>query len=283
MAILKIISHGKTNKSKIQLLKYVLNPKKTKEEFCYVTGDYQLNNITPQNVYQEFQRVRTLFEKNKIANCRTYTHGTIAFAKGEIKPEEVRDFAIEFVEKVYPNHQALIATHMDSEHGHAHFVLEPVSFVDGKMLHTSKIDLEKAKIICNEMCLERSLHVPEKGKHYDGSDYKSGEVTAWKKNKHHMLAQSSKKAYLNDLACAVKVCMKVARSEKEFSGLMQNEYGWTVVLKDSRKNVTFVDAEGHRVRDTNLKKTFNIEISKEILRDKFEYDRKIEYENRRVR
>ena len=91
MAILKIISHGKTNKSKMQLLKYVLNPQKTKEEFCYVTGDYQLNNITPQNVYQEFQRVRTLFEKNKIANCRTYTHGTIAFAKGEIKPEEAKN------------------------------------------------------------------------------------------------------------------------------------------------------------------------------------------------
>ena len=242
MAILKIISHGKTNKAKMQLLKYILNPQKTNEELCYVTGDYQLENITPTNVYQEFQRVRTLFGKDKMTNNRTYTHGTIAFAQGELNPDGVGEFVNQFVAKAYPKHQALVAVHTDTEHPHAHFVLEPVSFVDGKMLHTSKKDLEKAKILCNEMCLERSLHVPEKGYHYDGKRFDVGVVTAWNKEKYHMLAESEKKSYLVDLAHSVEMCLKIAKSRNEFCCLLENEFGWSAIWKEGKKNITFVDA-----------------------------------------
>ena len=41
---------------------------------------------------------------------------------------------------------------------------------------------------------------------------------------------------------------------------------WEDLLwKDSKKNIVFTDAEGHRVRDTNLNKTFQLDISKESL------------------
>lgn len=273
MAILKIISHGKTNKAKMQLLKYVLNPKKTKEELCYVSGDYQMDCITAKNVYHEFRRIRELFGKENTTNSRTYTHGTIAFSQGEISPDKVRDFVSEFVEKVYPKHQVLVAVHTDTNHPHAHFLIEPVSFVDGRMLHTSKKDLERAKSVCNEMCLERSLSVAKKGHHYDGSKFEIGDVTAWTKDKYHMLLKSPRKAYLAELAYAVKTCLKVSKNQAEFCRLLENEYGWSVIWKDSKKNITFVDAEGHRVRDTNLNKTFNFDISKESLSYKFSQSR----------
>ena len=51
---------------------------------------------------------------------------------------------------------------------------------------------------------------------------------------------------------------------------MEHEYGWTVTWKDSKKNIVFTDGEGHRVRDSNLSKTFNINISKEGLTREFE-------------
>lgn len=225
MAILKIISHGKNNRAKRQLLQYILNKEKTEENLCCVCGDYQKEHITPQDVYQEFQRIRKLFGKDKKKDSRTYTHGTISFAKGEISPEEVKEFVQEFVEKVYPNHQAVIASHTDTEHRHAHFVIEPVSFLDGTMLHTSKKDLEQAKEICNEMCRERALSVPEKGHHYDGSQFDEGEVTTWNRNKYYMMIKSPKKAYMADLAYAVEVCKKLARSKEEFCRLLGNEYG----------------------------------------------------------
>jgi hypothetical protein len=51
---------------------------------------------------------------------------------------------------------------------------------------------------------------------------------------------------------------------------MENEYGWTVTWKDGKKNIVFTDSENHRVRDSNLNKTFNIDVSKEGLTREFE-------------
>ena len=41
-------------------------------------------------------------------------------------------------------------------------------------------------------------------------------------------------------------------------------------VAEKRGLIVFTDSEGHRVRDSNLSKTFNIEISKEALTHEFE-------------
>ena len=110
MAILKIISHGKTNAGKRRVLQYVLDPKKTNPDLCAVSGDFQAEEITPQTVYKSCTLTRALFNKVSLGG-RTYTHGTIAFAPGEISPEDAAEFAEEFVAKVYPNNQVLTAVH----------------------------------------------------------------------------------------------------------------------------------------------------------------------------
>lgn len=268
MAILKIISHGKTNAGKRRVLQYVLDPKKTEPHLCAVSGDFLAEEITPKTVYKSYARTRALFNKESLGR-RTYTHGTIAFAPGEISPEDATEFAEEFVLKVYPQNQVLTAVHTDAEHIHVHFIVEPVSFWDGRMLHTSKYDLDRAKKICNEMCRARGLSVSQKGRHADGTVFREGEVTTWSKNKYHQMAQDPGQSYLVDLAVAVQDCAAVAESQEEFCSLLEHEYGWTVTWKDSRKNITFTNSEGKRVRDSNLSKTFNIRISKEDLQYEF--------------
>ena len=44
--------------------------------------------------------------------------------------------------------------------------------------------------------------------------------------------------------------------------------GWDVTWKDSRKNLTFTDAAGNKVQDTNLSKTFQASISKAMFEGK---------------
>ena len=268
MAILKIISHGKSRAAKRQILQYVLNPNKTKEQLCHVSGDYQKSETTYQSVYREFERVRNIFGKDRVRG-RTYTHGTVAFAPGEVTAEEAAVFASAFAERVYPNHQVLTAVHTDTEHIHAHFVVEPVSYLDGTMLHTSKRDLENAKQICNAMCRERSLSVAQKGYHADGTAFEAGNITAWDKNKWHQMAEDPHGAYLVDLVIAVQDCTHTARNREEFCKQMEYEYGWTVIW-NNRKYITFVNSEGKRVRDTNLSKTFHLNITKESLEHEFE-------------
>lgn len=269
MAILKIISHNKTTAGTRRLLNYVLDPKKTEPHLCAVSGDFPDEDVTPQTVYRNYARLRELFHKASPGG-RICTHGTVSFAPGEVTAEQAAAFAAEFAERIYPNHQVLTATHTDTgDRIHFHFVVNDVSFVDGSMLHTSKQDLERAKQICNEMCRNRGWSVAQKGRHADGSSFAEGEVTAWNKNKWHQMAQDPEQSYLVALALAVQDCMAAAGSKDEFSRMLEHEYGWTVTWKDSKKNVVFTNADGKKVRDSNLSKTFNLNINKESLQYEF--------------
>ena len=269
MAVMKMISHNKTTAGTRRLLAYVLDPKKTESHLCAVTGDFRDDEVTPQTVYRNYALVRELYKKDR-AGGRICTHGTVSFAPGEITPEQATEFASEFVERIYPNHQVLITTHIDTGvRIHFHFVVNGTSYVDGAALHTSKHDLVRAKQICNEMCRERGLSVAQKGRHADGSAFAEGEVTAWNKNKWHQMAEDPKQSYLVELALAVQDCMTAAGSKEEFSQMLEHEYGWAVTWKDSKKNIVFTNAEGKRVRDSNLSKTFTLNISKEALQYEF--------------
>ena len=269
MAIVKVISHNKTTAGTRRLLSYVLDPKKTEPNLCAVSGDFRDEEITPRTVYQNYTRVREQYKKTR-AGGRVCTHGTVSFAPGEITPEAATEFASEFVERIYPNHQVLTATHTDTgDRIHFHFVVQNVSYMNGTMLHTSKQDLEQAKQICNEMCRERGLSVARKGCHADGSSFAEGEVTVWDKNKWHQMAEDPKQSYLVELALAVQDCKAAAGSKEEFCEMMEQEYGWRVTWKDSKKNIVFQNGDGKKVRDSNLNKTFTLEISKETLQHEF--------------
>ena len=236
MAILKIIAHGKRREAKRKVLQYVLDPKKTQEGLSYVTGDFQAEQITPKTVFQEFQRIRKMFDKDS-KGSRTYLHGTVSFPPGELEPHEVKEFAVDLVEQVYPGYQVLVVPHTDAAHPHAHFVVETVSYEDGTMLHTSKKDLDRAKKLCEQMSRERGLSVAQKGHHADGTPFEDGEFTAWEKNKYHQLVTDPKKSYLVALALAVQDCADAATDQSEFCALMESEYGWTVTWKDEKKNL----------------------------------------------
>ena len=189
---------------------------------------------------------------------------------------------MELMEQIYPGHQVLVVSHTDTAHPHAHFVVETVSCDNGTMLHTSKHDLERAKKICERMCQERGLSVAQKGHHADGTPFDDGEFTAWEKNKYHQMVKDPKKSYLVTLALAIQDCADAARDQEEFCSLMENEYGWTVIWRDSKKNIVFADDEGHRVRDSNLNKTFNIDVSKEGLTCEFERRNARQTSNQRI-
>ena len=276
MAILKIISHNKTTAGTRRLLNYVLDPAKTEPQLCAVSGDFRGEEITSQSVYQNYARVRELYNKARIGG-RVCTHGTVSFAPGEITPERATEFADAFVDRIFPNHQVLTATHTDTgDRIHFHFVVNNTSYMDGSALHTSKHDLERAKQICNEMCRERGLSVAQKGRHANGSNFAEGEITTWSKDKWHQMKEDPKQSYLVDLALAVQDCMAASTSREEFCQTMEHEHGWTVTWKDTKKNIVFTNADGKKVRDSNLNKTFHLDISRESLSRKFDKQQKKE-------
>ncbi len=51
------------------------------------------------------------------------------------------------------------------------------------------------------------------------------------------------------------------------------QFGWNVNWTEKRKHITFQNQDGKKVRDSNLSKTFHLDISKEGLENEFNGNR----------
>ena len=161
-----------------------------------------------------------------------------------------------------------MAVHKDKDHIHCHLVTNSVSYEDGRKLHNTRKDLERMKQLTNQMCRERGLTVAEKGKHFDGSQIEKGEVIAWSKDKYNLFRQQVKESFVADCAMAVLKALENCISKEKFIEKMK-QFGWNVNWTDKRKHITFQNQDGKKVRDSNLSKTFHLDISKEGLENEF--------------
>lgn len=228
------------------------------------------DEINWDSVLNSFLDEKKLWNKDIGRMC---AHYVLSFHPDEkVTPEQVLEIARELAEKTFPGHQVLIGVHQDREHLHAHILVNTVSYRDGKKLQTKKQDLQNMKDLTNDLCRERGLSVAEKGKHFDGTAIEEYEVIAWNKDKYHLIekliANDSRKSYLVDCASAVINAMSHCESQGAFVDEMAS-HGWNVNWSEKRKHITFEDAEGHKVRDSNLSKTFSLDISKERLLHEF--------------
>ena len=123
------------------------------------------------------------------------------------------------------------------------------------------------KQLTNQMCRERGLTVAEKGKHFDGSQIEKGEVIAWSKDKYNLFRQQVKDSFVADCAMAVLKALENCISKEKFIEKMK-QFGWSVNWTEKRKHITFQNQDGKKVRDSNLSKTFHLDISKEGLEKK---------------
>lgn len=72
---------------------------------------------------------------------------------------------------------------------------------------------------------------------------------------------------------AVLKALENCISKEKFIEKMK-QFGWNVNWTEKRKHITFQNQEGKKVRDSNLFKTFHLDISKEGLENEFNGNRK---------
>ena len=262
MAVIKAVSSHAPIGTAID---YVEKKEKTEERLLSGIG------VTPETAKEEMQATKEIYGKT---DGRTYKHFVQSFAPGEdITPEKAHEIAKEFVQslELFKGYEVLIATHKDKKHVHTHFIVNSVSFEDGKKFQMSSKDLQKMKDKSDEICHEHGLSICEKNKTFDGHE-RTG-FTAWTKEKYHflqdMMEGKSKKSYVYNTMKVVRDSMNRAASQEEFVKLL-SEKGYSVDWQDRHKHLTFMDHDGNKVRDTNLNKTFNLGIGKEELLTRFE-------------
>ena len=268
MAINKTINkRTNTHGAMRNCIEYVLRQDKINELFTYVTGPYCHDEINYDLVYRTFLEEKKMWDKD---SGRMYAHNIISWHKDEqITPEQALEFGKEFAENWFSGFQTLVAVHKDKDHIHCHLVTNSVSYEDGRKLHNTKKDLERMKQLTNQMCRERGLTIAEKGKHFDGSQIEKGEVIAWSKDKYNLFRQQVKESFVADCAMAVLKAMENCISKEKFIEKMK-QFGWNVNWTEKRKHITFQNQDGKKVRDSNLSKTFHLDISKEDLENEFD-------------
>lgn len=252
MAIIKAAQSGASLK---RIINYVTQPKKTEEHL--MAGI----DCDPQNAYDDMMLTKELFHKT---NGRQYKHFIYSFPPGEtVTPEQVLENAQRLVMETpaLQGYQALIAVHQDRKHIHAHIVVNSVHTETGYKLQWSKQDLADLKERCNTLSRTQGLSVPEKGP----------DITAWTMPKQQALSKAlagQYQSYYLEMADAISACQSQSVSRADFVRMM-DEKGIQVTWTDKRKHITFVDAEGHKVRDSNFEKTLKIPCSKDSLESHF--------------
>lgn len=88
-------------------------------------------------------------------------HGYQSFREGEVTPEQAHRIGIRLAEELWgERYQVLVATHVDKEsHTHSHFVINTVSFVDGRKFYRSNEDYARMREVSDRLCREYGLSV----------------------------------------------------------------------------------------------------------------------------
>jgi hypothetical protein len=149
-------------------IEYIMQAKKaghaaTQEHF--VTGI----NVAPGSAMTEMMAVKKQFGK---MGGNTAYHAYQSFKPGEVAPDIAHEIGVRLAQEIWGDRfQVAVATHIDQKHIHNHFILNSVSFIDGKKYNDCKKTYYAIRAASDRLCKEYSLSVvenpkPGKSKHY---------------------------------------------------------------------------------------------------------------------
>ena len=96
-------------------------------------------------------------------------HGYQSFASGEVTPKEAHEIGIETARQMWgAKYQVVVTTHLNTDNIHNHFVINSVSFVDGKKFRNGIGDRLELRKISDAICAARNKSVIQSHKFYSG-------------------------------------------------------------------------------------------------------------------
>ena len=140
-------------------IRYVENDDKT-DQTMFVSGI----NCSKHNAYNEMSAVKRRFgERGK----NIAYHGYQSFAIGEVTPEEAHSIGKETARKMWgARYQVVVTTHLNTDNIHNHFVINSVSFVDGRKFRNGIGDRLELRKISDTICAARNKSVIKSHKFY---------------------------------------------------------------------------------------------------------------------
>lgn len=145
------------------VMEYAADDLKT-EKRVYVSG------VNCQIPYAKEQFLETKRRYGKLGG-RTCFHGYQSFRAGEVDADTAHKIGVALAEELWGDRfEVVVATHLNTDHYHNHFVVNSVSFMDGKKFYNLKSDYQRMREVSDRLCREHKLSVirdPQgKGKNY---------------------------------------------------------------------------------------------------------------------
>lgn len=202
------------------------------EERLYVSGI----NCMPDTSYQEMINVKKQFFKTDGIQC---FHAVQSFVAGEITPEQAHEIGIKLAQRLWGDKfQVVVTTHLNTDNLHNHFVLNSVSFLDGKRFCNTKKDYAIMRKTSDRLCEEYGLNVLSQ------------------EEKYNKYATSS--LYKELMKDSVDYAIANAKDYNEFINILQ-DLGYVV----TDKNETLSIRRYPYKRNTRIERQFGSKYSKE--------------------
>ncbi len=139
---------------------YAANEMKT-EKRMYVT----CLNCTEREAARQFMETKRLWSRisglDKTAGRCCY-HGYQSFREEEVTAEIAHEIGVKLAERLWGGeYEVVVATHCNTGHYHNHFVLNPVSIIDGHKFFESLADYRAMRAESDRLCQEYGLSLIE--------------------------------------------------------------------------------------------------------------------------
>jgi len=195
-------------------------------------------NCTASSAYREFMLTKEAFGK---ANGRFFYQYVQSFSPQEkITPQQAHAAGLELA-KQWPGHEVLVATHLDGNQLHNHFVINSVNFADGHKLRQDKETLKRLRKASDEICVRNGFSVL---KPYEKSEKKGMSAREYR-------AADKGISWKFKLMGAVNNAMNRSRTREDFIKNM-SVMGYGVRWEDSRQNITYTCPNKMKCRDNRL-------------------------------
>ena len=208
------------------VIAYAKDEEKTEREF-FVEGI----NCNPTTARDQFISVKQKFIKED--GIQAY-HGYLSFKEQDITPETAQKIGMEFANEVWGKRfQVLVTTHLNTKHLHCHFVINSVSFVDGKRCQdTSWFKFRK---VADRICEKYGLYYNPTPNRSKQSSFYYNQEKAGMPTRYTMAREALDKAIAHSTnLAALKYALKEMGCELQVS---ESRKYWTIILKGYNKPI----------------------------------------------
>ncbi len=218
-----------------RVLDYVMQDKKTMfDGIKLVSGQ----NCVPESSYQEFMATKHRYGKATGVFFKQYVQSFKPNCGAT--PKQIHQIGLETA-KAFERFEVVVATHIDRDHWHNHFVVNSVNCETGYKIQINEKGLEELRQRSDEICQQFGLQILQPYQKPKQRSMNQREYCA-------ALRGNSKKLRL---ANAIDYAVSKSRNKNQFIEQMQ-KLGYGVKWIDHYKYITYTTTDGQRFRDNRL-------------------------------